>query len=168
MIRVSCGLKPRWRARCITRGNRQANGTGGTSGNDGAEIDSVAIDEAGILTLFMTDFTTRTASGPVVGPAGADGSSCSVAGDGNTVTVTCTDGTSATVTAGSNGNDGNDGLDGLNARARAAGDDCEHGGSKIESGQDTNADGQLDFAEVTTTSLCAMAQRCSRRRQRRR
>ena len=31
------------------------------SGNDGAEIDSVAIDEAGILTLFMTaHFTTRT------------------------------------------------------------------------------------------------------------
>ena len=73
------------------------------------------------------------------------------------MTVTCTDGTSATVTAGSNGNDGNDGLNGLNAlvvtSAVAAGEDCEHGGSKIESGQDTNADGQLDFAEVTTTSF---------------
>ena len=49
------------------------NGGPGAAGANAAEIESVLVDETGLLTVFMTDFTTRTASGRVAGPQGAAG-----------------------------------------------------------------------------------------------
>jgi ligand-binding sensor protein len=55
-----------------------------------------------------------------------------------------------------------DGADGLatlvSVTAEAAGDNCAHGGSKVEAGIDTNANSVLDPAEVTsTTYVCKPA-----------
>ena len=47
-----------------------ATGAQGPAGADGTEIVDVTVDEAGVLTLFMSDFTTRTATGRVAGPTG--------------------------------------------------------------------------------------------------
>ncbi|MDO7876791.1 collagen-like protein [Hymenobacter sp. ASUV-10] len=56
---------------------------------------------------------------------------------------------------GSAGSPGPAGAAGLNALVRttaeAAGTNCATGGTKVESGQDTNNNGSLDAAEVTTT-----------------
>lgn len=59
--------------------------------------------------------------------------------------------------AGANGKDGKDGANGsgvaslLKIDPEAAGSNCPAGGTKITSGPDTNGNGSLDAAEVTTT-----------------
>ena len=61
---------------------------------------------------------------------------------------------------GRNGADGQDGLNGLNSLisqvALAAGDsNCPGGGTRIDSGLDNNANGELDSSEITATEyLC--------------
>jgi hypothetical protein len=142
-----------------------AAGAAGPSGDDGASIDSVQVDDAGVLKIFMEDGRLITAGGRVAGPAGADGTNCTVAGDATGLTVSCTDGTSASVLNGTDGQNGTNGTDGINGTDGAAAlvvtsaapagedEDCVYGGSKLESGQDTNGDGALDFSEVLTTSF---------------
>jgi hypothetical protein len=61
------------------------------------------------------------------------------------------------------GSDGTDGADGeggtagrstlLSVTSEAAGSRCEHGGSQVSAGQDTNGNGVLDAAEVTSTQV---------------
>lgn len=110
----------------------------------------------------------------------AEPENCSVTenADGS-ATITCPDGSTATVTDGSDGSngangadglDGTDGTDGLNGEKGAAGEDgedglnalvrleeeapgenCEFGGTAIMVGLDEDGDGTLDASEILTT-----------------
>lgn len=81
-----------------------------------------------------------------------------------TWTLTCPDGTSATLANGSDGEDGADGADGTNGSdgedgiswlirtdEEPPGSNCPAGGILITSGPDTNANGELDLSEVQAT-----------------
>ncbi len=61
-------------------------------------------------------------------------------------------------TNGTNGADGADGEDGKNSlvsvSAEPAGDNCEAGGQKIETGLDLNGNGELDDGNLITTYVC--------------
>lgn len=61
-------------------------------------------------------------------------------------------------TSGSNGTNGSDGLGALVVTStEAAGANCAYGGTKIETGQDADADGVLDAAEVSSTRYVCSA-----------
>lgn len=53
----------------------------------------------------------------IPGTDGIDGSSCSVTQNGDSATISCSDGTMATVANGQNGDDGRDGVDGVDGTA---------------------------------------------------
>src|SRR5690606_17722913 len=68
----------------------------------------------------------------------------------------------ATLSACGDGHDGHDGANGLtaliNLAAEPAGTHCAEGGTKVDAGPDTNANGVLDDDEITqTTYVCTGA-----------
>ncbi len=96
------------------------------------------------------------------GEDGADGNSCTVAqsSDGETATITCTDGTSFTVASGTNGADGSDGVDGNDCTVSEDTDGtktitCEDGTSvTVLDGTDGKSCTVQDNGNATYTITC--------------
>ena len=87
------------------------------------------------------------------GCSGNNAKSCTTTTSGDVQTLTCPDGTSATVNKGGAGTTGTPGKTTLvSVVAEPAGTNCGNGGSAIETGIDTNGDGTLAATEVTSTS----------------
>ncbi len=105
------------------------------------------------------------------GAAGEGGASCTAVDDGDTVTITCEDGTTVTLsdgtngtngthgTNGSSGTNGTNGADGATALIRLEDDDghCPHGGTAVHTGINTNGDEDLDDDEITDTAYVCNA-----------
>ncbi len=131
-------------------------------GNGGLRIRS-GIDLDDDNTLDDTEVTSEAyLCNGANGEDGANGTSCTVTDNGDgTKTIMCEDGTSVTVsdgTDGANGADGQDGTDGEDGKNalvavsdEPAGENCENGGKKIETGIDDDGDGVLDPEEVDDT-----------------
>ena len=107
------------------------------------------------------------------GADGNDGTNCAVDQSNGSATITCSDGTTATVAdgavgpAGTNGKNGANGANGVDGETGATGTDgltslikltdepaginCSAGGTKVQSGQDINNNGILDANEVEAT-----------------
>lgn len=95
------------------------------------------------------------------GTPGEDGGSCTVKDEGDSTLIVCEDGSSAVTTSiagppGEKGDPGDPGLTALVATSEEpAGANCEFGGTRIDTGVDTNANNVLDANEVqNTTYVC--------------
>jgi hypothetical protein len=112
--------------------------------------------------VAVSAFTVLQAcSGPAGEPGedGAPGRSCTVAQNPDgTATITCPDGSSATVTPGEPGGDGSDGADAaVRLSEEAPGPSCAFGGTRIEVGTDDDGNGVLDDVEVDDTLFACNA-----------
>lgn len=92
----------------------------------------------------------------LLGVAACEPDPCTVRDEGGgTYTVSCPDGTSATVSDGMDGTNGMDGTDGVgwivDSEAEPAGANCPAGGVALTFGPDTDGDGVLDPEEVEAT-----------------
>ena len=133
------------------------NGTAGATGTTGATGATGATSLATLVTV--TDAGTHCANGGKAVNVGVDtnGDSALQSGEITSTDYLCNGATGATGTAGTNGAAGATGAAGLSSLlasvAEPNGSNCTWGGTKITAGPDTNADGILELAEVTSTTF---------------